>query len=757
MTTPVCGGKYKEKIVVKYILAEAMSDSSNIQPRWQDERLDRPISVENWRDLVAYFRNARYDGERVELFFILAENEPEKAAHWFAGVWANHANSAARALAFQGWGKIAQKNQRAFLGLCETEEELQQVLRDIAKEVKGQEKASTDLTRWAAAWAIEAIGFSQDAIEHLEGGALTDPPYRIRNEIINRKLQEINRIQEKDSRGDLTAEYERNLEFWLYGPAEELFRENSNSSKYEALVRNVIYQLHVRGIELAIDKDVNRLKIDNPQKRKWLQEEALRIAAGKFRDSESTEEQRRLYENVGHFLDNYYNADIPLRKLAAQAIRNAGSWLDVSIRARVLIICEQWQEAANIGEAAVSHLEEVIEKELKLSTNESDIINQQIKAVNTINRIQFFDLAQKFKILAKVLLNPEERVRNTAAGLLKQHKSVLDRDAANLLEALLFDDEFDKTDDPKNLTVPKISERISSSNERSARISNTFKKAIAAIDSLKIVYQKSDLSVIQVKEFVRVEMEKLLSDVKDWIKKLNEQKLETEREKDKITSNQSTLKEVLSLIKDVNYKLLDKLSEHDNYEARESTDYETYNKCQKLYGELKLFKTYLLSNLGNVKYNLIDQYQKAGISSLIALGIGLGIIFVTYVVSPPLSKWYRYNSPTPDWFQGYNHISLNTFNRSPWYASGFPKNSCGSSSSNGNCWHPVFIQYSESNWNRVMSNHCRDVPQARNKTTAKEKGEIQVASFSTVEDAQGFANYIKEQYGSGRVGERKCY
>ncbi|GEM_PF-4519528 len=740
-------------MVVLCILAEAMSDSSSIQPGSEGGGL---FPIENWRDLVAYFRKARHDGERVEIFLRLAEKQPEKAAHWFVGVWANHAKSPARALAFQGLGKIAQKNKRAFLGLWETEEELQQVLRDIAREVKGQGENITDLTRWAAAWAIEAIGFSQDAIEHLEGGALSDPPYRIRNEIINRKLQEINRIQEKDSRGNLTAEYERNLEFWLYGPTEELFRENSDSRKYEDLVIYVIDQLHVRGIELAIDKD-GKLKIDNPQKTSWLQETALRTAANKFISAQFTDaQQKRGYKNVRHFLANNYNQDIDLRKLAAQAIRNAGAWLPNSVKARALIICEQWKQAANIGEEAVSQLEEVIEKELKLSLNESDIINQQIEAVKTINRIQFFDSAQKFKILAKVLLNPEETVRNTATGLLKPHKSILDRDAADLLEALLFEYKLDKPE-PKDLTVPEIDELISSSNSYYNLIYNIFQTAMAAVDRLKIVYKKSDSSIIQVKVFLDSKMKKYLSEVQDWINTLSNQKSETEREQSKIISNQSILKNILSSIEDVDYKIFAQLKEHSNYEANDSKEYQTYNRCQKLYGELASFRKDILSNLKDVKDNLLSMFLMAGITSLITLGIGLAIIFVTYVLSPPLSQWYRYNSPTPDWFQGYNYIRPNTSNTTPWYASGFPKNSCGSSSNSGNCWYPAFIQYSESNWNRVISNHCRDVPQARNQTTAKEKGEIQVASFSTVEEAQGFAKYIKEQYGSGRVGERKCY
>lgn len=115
-----------------------------------------------------------------------------------------------RALALQGLGRIGDPHIKQALAACDTEEDLQ-VLRDVANEVRGQGKVSSDLTRWAAAWAIENIGFPRNAIGHLQGGALTEPPRRIRNEIINRKLQEIHRIQILDSRNVVNYEYERKL------------------------------------------------------------------------------------------------------------------------------------------------------------------------------------------------------------------------------------------------------------------------------------------------------------------------------------------------------------------------------------------------------------------------------------------------------------------------------------------------------------------------------------------------------------------
>ncbi|KOR34561.1 hypothetical protein AM228_23345 [Planktothricoides sp. SR001] len=69
----------------------------------------------------------------------------------------------------------------------------------------------------------------------------------------------------------------------------------------------------------------------------------------------------------------------------------------------------------------------------------------------------------------------------------------------------------------------------------------------------------------------------------------------------------------------------------------------------------------------------------------------------------------------------------------------------------------MFIQYSDDNWSQVLFNHCGDLETAQSQAKAKELGQIQVASFSKLEQAQGFATYMSSQYGSGWVEESKCY
>ncbi|MCT7994107.1 HEAT repeat domain-containing protein [Laspinema olomoucense] len=722
-----------------------MDDFLNIEPTSQSEYLSAYINIESGRDLAASFYNAKNPGEEVDLFFDVAKNKPEVAVSAFAEILETKASPSMRALALQGLGRICDSQVKQALAACDTEEDLE-VLRYVANEVKGEVKVSSDLTRWAAAWAIEHIGFPSYAIEHLQGGALTDPPYRIRNEIINRKLQEIDRIQQRDSRNEFTPEYERNLEFWLYGPTEELFRENSASSQYKALVGDVIHCLNVRGIELAIDKERDFLNGVENKKRRELQEQALRIAGFKF--ANFTEfEQKRAYKAIGYFLDNSFNNDIPLRKLAAQAIKQAGPWLSPSIRARSFVICEQWQQVAAIGEPALSDLEKVLERQLSLATNESEIINQQIKAVETISQIQFTDFSEKIRKLAKVLLRPEEQVRKAAARLLEPHKAVAPN-IASLVEALLFEYSLDKPA-LKDLTVPQMNERLSSCRKDESLIATTFSKAIAQANSLAKVDSQSASTVQQ---FLQSKHDPYWLDIREWIGQIEEQIAATSTEKKKVKYHQQILNTALSEISSIDSKIYEKLTALPEQTAVNSTEYKTYNQCQKLSNQLEKLKRELLleTNGSQSKLNQeIEATLKAGLFQMglgVALGLAMALVLVPYFESSGYSPSRSTSYSVP-----------NTINTS-WYATGFPKpTGCGSSSSSNNCWHPVFIQYSDYNWSRVLSNHCGDIESAQSQITAKERGKIQIASFNTLDDAQGFAAYMSSEYGSGWVGQTKCY
>ncbi len=726
-----------------------MDDFLNIEPTSQNENLSASINIENiksGRDLATSFKNAKNPGEQVELFFAVAENKPEVAVSAFAEILETKASPPMRALALQGLGRIRDPHIKQALAACDTEEDLQ-VLRDVANEAKGKGKVSSDLTRWAAAWAIENIGFPWDAIEHLQGGALTDPPYRIRNEIINRKLQEISRLQILDSRDVSTPEYERNLEFLLYGPTEELFRADFvNSPKYQTLVEDVIYLLNVRGIELAIDKDRSFLQIHDEQKRHWLQEQALGFARRNF--CNFTEfEQKRAYKTIGHFLSNDFNDDILLRNWAAHAIKQAGSWLDPSIRARSFVICEEWQQVAAIGEPAVSHLEEVIERNLRLTASEDEIINQQLKAVETIDQLRCSDLDPKLTALAKVLIRPEEEVRNTAARLLKPYKEV-DPNIANLVEALLFEYSLDKPE-LKDLTVPQMNERLSSCREKESFIATTFANAIAKANSLARTYSKSASAVQKV---LQSKQKAYLSDIRGWITQIEKQIGATSRYQNQIKYYQDSLKDALSEIRGIDSKLYEELMAVPKQAALNSTEFQTYNQCKELAFKLEKIWRIIRKKTDSLNIESRDKFK----ASLRPMGAGVAMVLSIILVIA--FEKYRDSGSLSRISSVFNTTNTTNTTNIPWYATGFPKpNGCGSSSSANNCWYPVFIQYRDDNWSQVLSNHCGDLETAQSQAKAKELGKIQVASFNNAEEAQGFANYMISQYGSGWVEESKCY
>ena len=246
------------------------------------------------------FRNV---GEQIQSFFDFAENNPDQAVPFFVNIWETQASLTTRALALQGLG-VAAQHYHVKEALADWD-----VLRDIAKEVKGKGEVSNDLTRWAAASALEAIGYSQQSLQHLEGGGFTEPLDRIRREIRDRKLAEINRIQRLNSRGETTAEYERHLEFWIYGPADELLNGNENSRNYADIVGDVISKLHGRGVYLGL---ISPNSI--------VQGTALRQAGLIFKESAEIEEY--LYGLLEEFLDNS-NHETSLRIKAAEIINTA--------------------------------------------------------------------------------------------------------------------------------------------------------------------------------------------------------------------------------------------------------------------------------------------------------------------------------------------------------------------------------------------------------------------------------------------------
>lgn len=377
----------------------------------------------------------------------------------------------------------------------------------------------------------------------------------------------------------------------------------------------------MRGLELAIDKDRSFLQIDDERKRRWLQEQALRIAGSKF--AEFTEsEQKRAYGIIGHFLSNDFNDDLPLRKLADQAIKQ-GSFLSASIRARAFIICEQWQQVVPLGEPAISHLEEVIEKQLMLTTSESDIFNQQIKAVETISQISFADFSEKIKKLVKVLLGPGEELRKATARLLKIYTRVAPN-IANLIESLLFEYSLDKPE-LKNLTVPEMNERISSCREKKYFIDTLFSKAIDEANYQARIYSQSTSAA---QEFLQNKQNAYLSDIRRWITDLEKQIAATSTQENKIKYHQSILRNALSKIRGIDFKLHDELMALPEQAALNTREYQTYSQCQTLSYQLENLKSQFLRRINQVQPKLNQKSKDSFKDGLQQMLWGVAIIYI---------------------------------------------------------------------------------------------------------------------------------
>ncbi|MEG4284546.1 hypothetical protein QUB68_15565 [Microcoleus sp. A006_D1] len=601
------------------------------------------------------FRNV---GDQIQQYFDFAETDPDGAVPWFANILKEKALLTTRALALQGLGRAAQ-HAHIKQDLADWD-----VLKDIAKEVNEKGDSSRDLTRWAAAKLLEDIGYSPRDLQHREGGGFTEPVDRIRREIRDRKLVEINRIQRLNTTGETTAEYDRNRDFWVYGPVEELFAGDDNSPNYQELVGDVVHELHGRGVYLGL-MSPNSI----------VQEAALRQAGLIFKESAEIEEF--IYGLLEDFLTESSH-EMSLRIVTAEIISNA-----------------------------------------------SDL--------------------KKLTTLSKLLLE-DEQLRNVAVKLLipykEQNLAEVEPDANTVLVALEYKLDIDRPE-PENLTIQQIETHISSSMLNQNDIPGIFLSAIESAKNLPMWQNQSSTLLVK---FLEDQSQINQSNISEWIKKLEDQKSKTLEIQQKVKFYQSQIEKTISAIEN-NLNIHEKIKTIPNLEARNSNEYENYNQCKKLEKNLSSVKDKLLSEMNSKYSELINKSKNMGGEN--AWGFikwGLGVIALGFFVIVPISKA----------FQSQNSSSSGS-SISTSYTMGFPKSTCGSSSTPNKCWYPVFIKYSDSNWNTVISNYCTDIESAQSLETAKKQGQIQVASFGNSNDAQGFANYMQSQFRSGSVGKQKCY
>jgi hypothetical protein len=428
-------------------------------------------------------RKPRNPGEEIEYILALAENNPQEALNHCASILKNSALPKKRALAFRGLGRVAEKFSHYKQRLSSDKE----ILKEIAKDIN----SGDDLKRCFAAWAIEVIGFPEDAIHHLEGGGLTDPPYRIRNNICNQKFELINKIENKqkfDPLGNFTAEYERLLEFWIYGLTEYLFNANSNSYKYQDFVKDVINLLHIRGVYLGLASQnyIPQLaalnKAEEIFKESEQTEDALNKAKEIFKESKQTED--RLYP----YIENYL-------------------------------------------------------------INSNYLIEYRVKAAYIIAKAKNPD---RFRLLTICLLE-ETKLRNAAVEILKQDQqnlSKIEPKAIDIVNAILFESEGLDQPEIINFTIQDIKERITLAEKYRDEISTTFKKALDSAKSLTDKHKMSDSNIINfLRKIFKEKHSKNLQNLQDLIKEFKNQIEEIKINQNKIKNNYDLLLNICENIK----------------------------------------------------------------------------------------------------------------------------------------------------------------------------------------------------------------
>ena len=577
-------------------------------------------------DLPDRYRNV---GEQIQAFFDFAENNPDRAVPFFVNIWETQASLTTRALALQGLG-VAAKHYRVKEAFADWD-----VLKDIAKEVKGKGEVSNDLTRWAAASALEAIGYSQQSLQHLEGGGFTEPLDRIRREIRDRKFIEINRIPRLNTRGETTAEYERHLEFWIYGPADELLNDRDRSLNYQDLIGDVISKLHGRGVYLGL-MSPNSI----------VQGAALRQAGLIFKESAQIE--KYLYGLLEEFLLNSSH-EILLRINAAEII-NTSTDLNRRLKTLSKLLLEErntqlqewtlgktqslFKQSAENEKFLYQPLEEFLLKsshEILLRINAAEIINTST------------DLNRRLKTLSKLLLENTE-LRNVAVRLLTPYKQELarvDRDANTILDTLAFNYSLHKPE-LQDLTTAQIEAHISSMTQYQNEVLSFFSAAIAAAESLAGRHRKS-ASIL--KSFLQGHNNSYLSDIESWLQKLRTNIDDIYALRNKVDSNKRLLKKVVAeqgshmidLDSFISPKFLDLTRDIFNQlEGWNNADCQTKNQCQRLANELNSLKDKLKYALLSQKENFKQITAVDFLMALVVLGIPIiSLVFAVmgYVVT----------------------------------------------------------------------------------------------------------------------------
>ena len=323
------------------------------------------------------------------------------------------------------------------------------------------ESGSSDLIRWAAAYALQQLNYPAGLRRQL----LSKPPAEIATDIVPKYGGKLsgreNPLADRD-----------HLKFWVYGATEGLF-SGGNGTYYLEAVREVLSKLGMRGIRLALQCG-NKTSLV----------EAINFAGGIFGNSLYKDEatRRSLVERLLPFLNR--NDDLEVRNLVAEKLNDKNHQYQVSDRLlkqsdqiRVAVMDADWRRVITLGEAAVPLLCGVVEGSLKLRDGASNV-DFQIKALETIDKI-ITETNRKITTLSPYLNGHVEnyRIIVKAAELLQPWKKHLNTESNNILIALLFELKSQNISNVSSLSQFDAEERLKSMSAYKQSIEDIFTKA----------------------------------------------------------------------------------------------------------------------------------------------------------------------------------------------------------------------------------------------------------------------------------------
>jgi len=158
----------------------------------------------------------------------------------------------------------------------------------------------------------------------------------------------------------------------------------------------------------------------------------------------------------------------------------------------------------------------LLEEFLSASSHEVSLKINAAEIISTASGLK------KLTILSKLLLEDKE-LRNTAVRLLTPYKQELARVEPDAYKVLVAVEYRLEQPNPKDFTIPQMETHISLSIESQNVILSKFRTAIEAAKNLERRYKSSRLLV----KFIESQQESHLSDIRNWIQKLTNQKSDT--------------------------------------------------------------------------------------------------------------------------------------------------------------------------------------------------------------------------------------